>query len=41
MAEGAFMQGTCVTGGMHAGETPTEAGGMRPIGMDSCVFPIL
>ena len=28
--------GTCVAGGMHAGETATEAGGTHPSGMHSC-----
>ena len=30
------MVGVCVEGGMHAGETATEAGGTHPTGMYSC-----
>ena len=41
----ACQRGVCVAkgdvhgrgGGMHAGETATEAGGMHPTGMHSCI----
>ena len=29
--------GACVAGGMHAGETATEVGGMHLTGMHSCL----
>ena len=35
---GVCMVGVCVEGGMHAGETATEAGGTHPTGMHSCLM---
>ena len=36
VAEGVCMVGVCMAGGMHAGETATEAGSMIPTGMHFC-----
>ena len=35
MAGGHVWQGACMAGGVRAGETATEAGGMHPTGMHS------
>ena len=35
---GHAWQGVCVVGGVHAGETATEAGGTHHTGMHSCLL---
>ena len=40
MHGGVWMAGGHVAGGVHAGETASEAGGTYPTGMHSCSFYI-